>query len=119
MKLSRVCDLLDAKAVCKSELFNSIEVERVCGCDLLSDVLAFSQEKSLLLTGLTNPQVVRTAEMTEISAIIFVRGKTPPGETIDLANENGLALAVSDKPLFECCGILYEKGLKPEKIEKI
>jgi hypothetical protein len=94
-------------------------IETVCGCDLMSDVLAFSQEKTLLLTGLTNPHVIRTCEITDIKFIIFVRGKRPPQETIDLAKEKGINLYSSPLSMFECCGRLYEAGLGSENMRRI
>jgi len=95
------------------------EIETVCGCDLMSDVLAFSQEKTMLLTGLTNPHVIRTAEMTDLRFIIFVRGKRPPQETIDLAKEKGINLYLSQLSMFECCGRLYKAGLDSETMRSI
>lgn len=95
------------------------EIKTACGCDLMSDVLAFSQEKTLLLTGLTNPQVIRTAEMTDIRFIIFVRGKRPQEETMELAREKGINLYMSPKPMYECCGLLYQAGLNSENIRQI
>ena len=94
-------------------------IETVCGCDLISDVLAFSQEKTMLLTGLTNPQVVRTCEMTDIKFIIFVRGKRPTQDTIDLAWEKGINLYLSPLSMFECCGRLYQAGLGSETMRPI
>ena len=85
----------------------------------MSDVLAFSQEKSMLLTGLTNPQVIRTAEMIGIKVVIFVRGKEPLPETIELAKERGVYLYLTEKPMFASCGLLYSHGLKPEAIPEI
>ena len=82
-----------------------------CGADLMSDVLAFTHAGTLLLTGLTNPQVVRTAEMAGIRAIIFVRGKRPPRETIALAEEKGIPLLATRYTLYEACGRLYNAGL--------
>ena len=82
-----------------------------CGADLMSDVLAFTHAGTLLLTGLTNPQVVRTAEMAGISAIVFVRGKIPPPETIKLAEEKGIPLLATRYTLYETCGRLYTAGL--------
>lgn len=117
MKLADIRDILQLQPLVAGD--DELEIKKVCGADLMSDVLAFSQEKSLLLTGLTNPQVVRTAEMIDIKVIIFVRGKKPPVETIELARASGIYLYMAKKPLFECCGMLYEKGLKPEKINKI
>ena len=88
-----------------------MEVHMGCGADLMSDVLAFTHEGTLLMTGLTNPQVVRTAEMAGIQAIVFVRGKVPPPETIALAEEKGIALLASKYTMFETCGRLYQAGL--------
>jgi len=82
-----------------------------CGADLMSDVLAFTHAGTLLLTGLTNPQVVRTAEMAGIEAIVFVRGKYPPPETIALAEQENIALLASRYTMYESCGRLYEAGL--------
>ncbi|MDI3547469.1 MAG: hypothetical protein PWR10_1121 [Halanaerobiales bacterium] len=117
MKLAEVKEILDLEPLVPGN--DDLEIVTACGADLMSDVLAFSQEKSLLLTGLTNPQVVRTAEMIDIKVIIFVRGKRPPEETVQLARKKGIYLYLAKKPLFECCGLLYEKGLKPEKINRL
>ena len=88
-----------------------MEVKMGCGCDLMSDVLAFIKAESLLLTGLTNMQVIRTAEMADIVAICFVRGKRPDEETISLAKSSGLPLLMTQLPMFESCGQLYQNGL--------
>jgi len=77
----------------------------------MSDVLAFTHTGTLLLTGLTNPQVIRTAEMAGIAAIVFVRGKLPPAETISLAQEKGIPLLASRYTMYETCGRLYQLGL--------
>ena len=91
----------------------------MCIRDRMSDVLAFSNEKTLLLTGLTNPQVVRTAEMVGIKVIIFVRGKEPQIETISLANQLNIFLYSTDRSLFEACGLLYKNGIGPEEMNYI
>jgi predicted transcriptional regulator len=87
------------------------EIKGGCGADLMSDVLASIQPEAVLLTGLCNPQVVRTAQMADIAAIILVRGKVPPQETIDLAAEEKIALISSPFGMFELCGRLYQAGL--------
>jgi hypothetical protein len=87
------------------------EVKMACGADLMSDVLAFIKEGALLLTGLTNPQVIRTAEIAGIKTICFVRGKKPPEETKKLAHEKGIQLFSTKLLLYESCGRLYKKGL--------
>ncbi len=88
------------------------EIKGGCGADLMSDVLASIQPEAVLLTGLCNPQVVRTAVMADVAAIILVRGKTPPPETLSLAEEEKIALISSPFGMFELCGRLYEAGLK-------
>ncbi|MCX7816482.1 MAG: DRTGG domain-containing protein [Syntrophales bacterium] len=87
------------------------EVSTGFGADLMSDVLAFAKPGSMLLTGLTNPQVVRTADVMDIAAIIFVRGKRPPIETIRLAEELHIPLLATKYILFESCGRLYTRGI--------
>lgn len=111
MKLSEILPIIEGEVL--SENVNlDLEVEMGCGADLMSDVLAFTHAGTLLMTGLTNPQVVRTAEMAEIAAIIFVRGKRPPPETIALAAEKGIPLLFSPHTMFEVCGRLYQAGLR-------
>jgi hypothetical protein len=89
-----------------------LEVFSACGADLMSDVMAFVKERVLLLTGLVNPQVLRTAELLDIHAIIFVRGKAPSRDMIDMAEESDIVLAGTKLPMFLSCGKLYEAGLK-------
>lgn len=111
MLLHEICEILQA------ELINDIrsldkEINMVCGSDLLSDVLAFTKSGTLLLTGLINPQVVRTAEMVDILAICFVRGKRPQAETVKLAKDKHVPLLTTRFSMFECCGRLYKQGLR-------
>lgn len=109
--LADICKVLGADVVYGDERLNE-EVETACGCDLMSDVLAFTKAGSVLLTGLTNQQVVRTAEMLDLKAIIFVRNKQPDQETLLLAKSKDIPLLTSPYPLFESCGKLYSIGLK-------
>ena len=88
-----------------------LEVTMACASDLLSDVLAFTKSESLLLTGLTNPQVMRTVDVAEIKAVCFVRGKRPPPETIELAKERNIPVLCTSLPMYESCGRLYGRGL--------
>lgn len=111
MKLMDVKDILEAEVLSGSELLSK-EIKVVCGSDLMSDVLVFVKPDSVLLTGLANPQVVRTAEMAEISCICFVRGKRPPKGTIDLANEKKIPILTTILSMFESCGRLYKRGLR-------
>ena len=88
-----------------------LEVMMACASDLLSDVLAFTKSESLLLTGLTNPQVMRTVDVAEIRAVCFVRGKRPSPETIELAKEKDIPVLCTALPMYESCGRLYGRGL--------
>ncbi|MBN1953548.1 MAG: hypothetical protein JW900_00740 [Anaerolineae bacterium] len=110
MKLNKVLEHIEGKAITKNVDLDR-EVQMGCGADLMSDVLAFTHNGTLLLSGLTNPQVVRAAEMAGVEAIVFVRGKIPPPETIALAEERGIPLLASKYTLFETCGRLYQAGL--------
>lgn len=110
MKLKEVIELLDAE-VLSSEADGNQEILAACGSDLMSDVLAFVKDQALLLTGLINPQVVRTAEMMDMKAIAFVRGKTPSEEIIELASESGIVILSTSYPLYISCGKLYSAGL--------
>ena len=110
MTLAEVLSILEGKLIsCDAD--QSQEVKMACGADLMSDVLAFTHAGTLLMTGLTNPQVVRTAEMAGIVAIVFVRGKLPPPETIRLAKEKGIPLLASRFTMYESCGRLFSTGL--------
>jgi predicted transcriptional regulator len=87
------------------------EIKGGCGADLMSDVLASIQPEAVLLTGLCNPQVIRTSVMADVAAVIIVRGKNIPKETVDLANEEAIALISSPFGMFELAGRLYTAGL--------
>ena len=95
------------------ENWKDLEVFTGCGADLMSDVLAFTKDGALLLTGLTNPQVVRTADVGGLVAIVFVRGKLPSPEAVAMAKTLNIPLFSTKCTLFEACGILFSKGLKP------
>jgi hypothetical protein len=87
------------------------EIKGGCGADLMSDVLASIQPEAVLLTGLCNPQVIRTAQMADVAAIVLVRGKQPPQETIDLAEREHIPLISTPFGMFEVCGRLHQAGL--------
>lgn len=111
MKISEITAVLNA------ELYTTrhdalLDIQSACSADLMSDVMAYSRENALLLTGLVNPQVIRTAEMMDIKAIIFVRGKKPLEAMIELAEEKRIALMATDYPLFDASGKLYECGIR-------
>ncbi|MBU2599390.1 hypothetical protein KJ849_02290 [bacterium] len=109
MKLKEVKEILKAETIGVVNL--EIEIKVGCGSDLMSDVLAFIKPEALLLTGLINPQVVRTAEMVDIKVICFVRGKNPPIETMALAKEKNVSLLKTKFSMYEACGKLYQRGL--------
>ncbi len=116
MKISEMQKLLDARVLCCEENIEH-EIHSACGCDLMSDVLAFVKDQAVLLTGLVNPQVIRTAEMMDMICVVFVRSKVPTQEMIDLARDSGIVLMVSDKRLYEACGLLYTNGLVGNKVK--
>ena len=114
MNLEGIRDILAAEVLYGDEYLDN-EVATISASDLLSDVLAFTKPGSLLLTGLINPQVIRTAEVVEISAICFVRGKRPAEATIELAKEKEIPLLCTKLPMYETSGKLYlHKGHKNE-----
>ena len=110
MKISTIVDLLDARVLCGEDHLES-EVHSACGSDMMSDVLAFVKDQAVLLTGLVNTQVVRTAEMMDMVCIVFVRSKSPTEEMISLAQESGMVLLKTRKRMYEACGRLYVGGL--------
>ena len=112
MTLSEIKEILDA-TVCAGNEKLDMEIKIAFAADLMSDVLAFTfaKEGSLLITGLTNPQIIRTAYTIDIAAVILVRGKIPPEETIRLARELDIPLLSTEYTLFEASGRLYAKGI--------
>ncbi len=111
MTIREICDLLDAKVLCGEDKLAN-EVHSACGCDMMSDVLAYVKDQAVLLTGLVNPQVVRTAVMMDMRCIVFVRGKMPNEDILELANEAGIAVLSTDERLYVACGKLYCSGLR-------
>ncbi len=109
MTIADVQKTLKAELVCGNDL--TAEVQNACGSDMMSDVLAFVKDQSVLLSGLVNTQVVRTAEMMDMLCVVFVRGKEPTAEMIELAEEFGIVLMKTPLRMFTACGLLYESGL--------
>jgi hypothetical protein len=110
-------ELLDAKVLTCEENLDR-HVYSACGCDLMSDVLAYVKDQAVLLTGLVNPQVVRTAVMMDMICIVFVRSKKPTEEILELARESGIVVMTTDKRLYDACGLLYSNGLVGNKVAK-
>ena len=111
MKIRIIRELLDAEVLCGQEYMDR-EVNSACGSDMMSDVLAYVKDQAVLLTGLNNPQVVRTADMMDMICIVFVRGKAPDEMLLALAEERGIAVMATDKTMFTACGLLYSEGLR-------
>lgn len=116
MKISTIKELLDAEVLCCEDSL-SRHVYSACGCDLMSDVLAYVKDQAVLLTGLVNPQVIRTAVMMDMVCVVFVRSKEPTEEMLELAKEAGIVIMTSEKRLYEACGILYSNGLVGNKVK--
>ena len=110
MKISDIQNLLKAEVLCCDEHLDG-EVFSACGCDLMSDVLAYVKDQAVLLTGLVNPQVIRTAVMMDMVCVVFVRSKIPSEEMLSLAKDSGIVVMTTDKRLYEACGLLYTNGL--------
>jgi hypothetical protein len=111
MKIKKIKEVLDADLIFGEELLD-VEVVGACGSDLMSDVLAYSKGNSVLVTGLNNPQVVRTAEMLDIACIVFVRNKIPTEQVVELAKSKNIAILATKHLMFAACGLLYEAGLR-------
>lgn len=111
MTINDIREALGAKIICGEQLTDR-KVHSACGSDMMSDVLAFVKDKAVLLTGLCNLQVIRTAEMMDIVCIVFVRGKLPDETMIEMAIEREITLISTGHRMFSACGILYESGLR-------
>ena len=116
MKISKMQELLNAKVLCCEENLSK-HVYSAFGCDLMSDVLAYVTDQAVLLTGLVNSQVIRTAEMMDMNCIVFVRSKMPTAEMIELAKDSGIVLLATSKRMYEACGILYSNGLIGNRVK--
>lgn len=111
MKVKDIVEILDGEIIFGEDYLDR-EVKKACGSDMMSDVLAFVKEQAVLLTGLVNPQVVRTAEMMDVQCIVFVRGKSPDIGIINLAQDREIPLIKTNLEMFTSCGRLYGHGLR-------
>ena len=111
MKINAIKDLLGAEVLCGGEGLEK-EIHSACGSDMMSDVLAYVKDQAVLLTGLVNAQVIRTAEMMDMKCIVFVRSKRPSQDMIELAEESGIVVLTTAHRMYDACGILYSNGLK-------
>ena len=114
MTIREVMEIVDGKVLIGAERLDE-RVDAACGSDLMSDVLAFVKEKTVLITGLINPHVLRTAEMLDITCIVFSRGKLPSEEMLEMADEIGITVISSPLTTYTACGELYIHGLPGTK----
>ncbi|MDR0952390.1 MAG: hypothetical protein LBM18_05645 [Oscillospiraceae bacterium] len=114
MTIKEVRSVLHAELL-TPELELSTQVHAACGADMMSDVLAYVKDQAVLVTGLNNPQVVRTADMMDMVCICLVRGKIPDETFLNLASERGIVVLSSHMTMFTACGLLYEAGLRGAK----
>ena len=113
MKLREIRDILNATVLWGEDRLDT-EVRSACGSDFMSDVLAYVKNQAVLLTGLVNVQVVRTADMMDMKCIVFVRGKRPDDAVLALARDRDIVVMATDHPMYPACGMLYAHGLKGE-----
>ena len=116
MKIKTIVELLNAEVLCGEDKLDG-SVHSACGCDMMSDVLAFVKDQAVLLTGLCNPQVVRTAVMMDMRCIVFVRGKMPSNDIVEFADEAGLVVLATPERMYTACGVLYANGLAGGAVE--
>jgi len=112
VKMKEIINAVEGTLLTK-QLKQDLDIHHCGAADLMSDVLSIMKPGSLLVTGLVNLQSIRTAEMANLAAIIYVRGKAPGSDAIDLANELGIPLIASHIGMYELCGRLYKAGLVP------
>ena len=111
MTVNDILTILDANCIAGKDGLDK-EVLTACGSDMMSDVLAFAHTQCVLLTGLCNPQVIRTAEMIDMKCVLFVRDKKPTEQMLELAEEAGIVVLATGHRMFTTCGLLYQSGLR-------
>lgn len=111
MKIKEILDALQAELL-TADADLEREVHTACGSDMMSDVLAYVKDQAVLLTGLNNPQVIRTASMMDMVCVVFVRGKRPEETIIKLAESLDIIILATEEAMFPACGILYGHGLR-------
>ena len=116
MNIADMVKVLNARILCGGDRLET-KVYTACCSDLMSDVLAFVNEKTVLITGLTNPHVLRTADMLDLKCLVYARGKVPGEEILEQAEEQGLVVITTRETAFTACGLLYEAGLRGVPIE--
>jgi predicted transcriptional regulator len=112
MTAVEITEIIDGRVICCGEKHTS-SLEYAFASDLMSDVLTVEKDNLILITGLANLQTIRTAEMSDISCIIFARDKKIGNEIVSLAKENNILLIESPHSVFHISGELYKAGIKP------
>ena len=113
MKLAEIRRLLDCDVIYGDELLDTTEVDSCFAADLMSDVLRFSRAGSLLVTGLSSLQSVHTADIADLTAVLFIHDKRPLGGVVDVARQKKIPLLTTRRFMFEACGLLFDHGLRP------
>ena len=112
MKLCDCVETLGARIMVPADDME-MDIKVACGADLMSDVMAFAcNSNEVMLTGLVNPQTIRTAEMMDVKVVVFVRGKTPSEQMLEMGREKGICILCTKLPMFTACGLLYQGGVK-------
>ena len=111
MTIREIAETLDATWLCCEEEGGRV-LRTAFASDMMSDVLAYVKDQAVLITGLCNPQVVRTAEMMDMVCIVFVRGKRPDETVLSLARQKDITILATPYRMFTACGLLYENGLE-------
>lgn len=109
MKIREIADILSAAFLTEDD--PDIDIRSACGSDMMSDVLAFVKDRTVLVTGLTNAHVIRTAEMLDVSCIVFCRGKKPDEDMLKMARERGIVILCTAHTMYVACGLLYTNGI--------
>ena len=115
MKASEICNVANATVLSGEHMLDT-EIKSAFASDMMSDVLAFAEDQTILITGLVNPQTVRTAMMLDIKCILFVRGKKPDDSVVSLAEENGIIVLATDLKMYSVCGKLYNAGRASKEV---
>jgi DRTGG domain len=115
MTVKEIAGILNAEILCCEDAASDVQIHSACGSDMMSDVLAYVKDQGMLLTGLVNPQVVRTAEMMDMCCVAFVRGKRPDESIIELARGKNIILLATQERMYPACGKLYKAGLEAGK----
>lgn len=112
MRLRDLAEVIDGTIVVGQDQ-PDVLIDRAFAADLLSDVLALTEEQTALVTGMTNPQVMRVAEILNVLAVILVRGKQPPPKLVEYAKQLQIPLVTTRRTMFETCGLMYANGVRP------